>query len=94
MALAAAASAACAPRPAAALGPALPGAPGLLLVLAHLYNIASEILLWLVAAAWLPAPELRRATVWIYLATALGGCVGGIAVERLLPLGPILAAAS
>ena len=60
-------------------------------MLAHLYNIGSEILLWLVAAAWLPAPELRRATVWIYLATALGGFVGGIGVERLLPLGQILA---
>ena len=76
---------------AAALALALPGAAGMLLMLAHLYNIGSEILLWLVAAAWLPAPELRRATVWIYLATALGGFVGGIGVERLLPLGQILA---
>ena len=41
--------------------------------------------------AWLPPPELRRATVWIYLATALGGVVGGVGVERLLPLGPALA---
>ena len=69
----------------------LPGATALLLMLAHLYNIGSEILLWLVAAAWLPAPELRRATVWIYLATALGGVVGGVGVERLLPLGPTAA---
>ena len=60
-------------------------------MLAHLYNIGSEILLWLVAAAWLPAPELRRATVWIYLATALGGFVGGVGVERLLPFGATMA---
>ena len=65
----------------------LPGTAGALLILAHLYNIASEILLWLVAATWLPAPELRRATVWICLAAALGGCGGGLAVERLLLLG-------
>ena len=62
---------------AAALALALPGGPLALLILAHLYNIASEIMLWLVAAAWLPAPELRRATVWIFLATALGGFVAG-----------------
>ena len=72
---------------AGALALALPGAPLALLILAHLYNIASEIMLWLVAAAWLPAPELRRATVWIFLATALGGFVGGVAVERLLVFG-------
>ena len=42
---------------AGALALALPGAPLALLVLAHLYNIASEIMLWLVAAAWLPAPD-------------------------------------
>jgi hypothetical protein len=65
----------------------LPWAPLALLILAHLYNIASEIVLWLVAAAWLPAPDLRRATVWICLATALGGFVGGIGVERLLAFG-------
>ena len=59
-----------------------------MLILGHLYNIASEIMLWLVAAAWLPAPELRRATLWICLATALGGFLGGIAVERLLAFGP------
>lgn len=64
-----------------------PGAALGVLVLAHLYNIASEILLWLVAAAWIPAPELRRSTLWICLATALGGLVGGIGAERLLPLG-------
>ena len=76
---------------AGALALALPGAPLALLILAHLYNIASEILLWLVAAAWLPAPELRRATVWIFLATALGGFVGGVAVERLLAFGDEMA---
>ena len=70
-----------------ALAAALPWAPLAVLMLAHLYNIASEIVLWLVAAAWLPPPELRRATAWIFLATALGGFVGGIAVERLLVLG-------
>jgi hypothetical protein len=75
----------------AALALGLPCAAALLLMLAHLYNIGSEILLWLVAAAWLPTPELRRATVWIYLATALGGFVGGVGVERLLPLGPTAA---
>ncbi len=72
---------------AAALALALPGGTLVLLILAHLYNIASEIMLWLVAAAWLPAPELRRATVWIFLATALGGFVAGAAVERLLDFG-------
>lgn len=65
----------------------LPRAPLALLILANLYNISSEIMLWLVAAAWLPAPDLRRATVWICLATALGGFVGGVAAERLLDLG-------
>jgi hypothetical protein len=69
----------------------LPGSSWALLILAHLYNIASEIVFWLVAAAWLPPPELRRATVWICLATALGGCAGGLAVERLLALGPAAA---
>ena len=70
----------------------LPWNAASLLMVAHLYNISSEILLWLVAAAWLPPPEVRRATVWIYVATALGGVVGGVGVERLLPLGPALAA--
>ena len=65
----------------------VPGTAGALLIQAHLYNIGSEILLWLVAATWLPAPELRRATVWICLAAALGGFFGGLAVERLLFLG-------
>ena len=76
---------------AAALRLGLPGAAALLLLLAHLYNIGTEILLWLIGAAWLPAPELRRATVWIYLATALGGFVCGVGLERLLPLGPAVA---
>ncbi|MFO1048068.1 MAG: hypothetical protein U1E52_09245 [Geminicoccaceae bacterium] len=70
-----------------ALGLELAGAPFALLVLAHLYNIASEILLWLVAAAWIPAPELRRATLWICLATAAGGFGGGVGAERLLGCG-------
>jgi hypothetical protein len=69
------------------LATAVPGSSWVLLILAHLYNIASEITFWLVAAAWLPPPELRRATVWICLAAALGGCAGGLAVERLLVLG-------
>ena len=69
----------------------LPWTAAPLLIVAHLYNIASEIMLWLVAAAWLPPPEVRRATVWIYVATALGGVVGGVGVERLLPFGPSLA---
>jgi hypothetical protein len=69
----------------------LPWTAAPLLIVAHLYNIASEIMLWLVAAAWLPPPEVRRATLWIYVATALGGAVGGVGVERLLPFGPSLA---
>ncbi|MFL5333446.1 MAG: hypothetical protein ACJ8H8_09770 [Geminicoccaceae bacterium] len=69
----------------------LPWTAALLLIVAHLYNISSEIMLWLVAAAWLPPPEVRRATVWIYVATALGGVMGGVGVERLLPFGPNLA---
>ncbi len=69
----------------------VPGSSWALLILAHLYNIASEIVFWLVVAAWLPPPELRRATVWICLATALGGFAGGLAVERLLVLGPAAA---
>ncbi len=72
---------------------AVPGAPWALLVTAHLYNIATEIVFWLVATAWLPPPELRRAAVWICLAAALGGCAGGLAVERLLVLGPAAALA-
>ena len=74
---------------AAALGVAadLPGAALALLILAHLYGIATEIAFWLVAGAWLPPPELRRATVWICLAAALGGCAGGLAAERLLIFG-------
>ena len=69
----------------------VPGSSCALLILAHLYNIASEIVFWLVVAAWLPPPELRRATVWICLAAALGGFAGGLAVERLLVLGPAAA---
>jgi hypothetical protein len=72
---------------AAAQALGLPGAPLGLLILAHLYNIAAEIAFWLVAAAWLPPPELRRATVWICLATAMGGFFGGLAIEALLALG-------
>lgn len=64
------------------------GAAAALLLLSHVYSIAAEILLWVTAAAWLPAPDLRRATVWLYLATALGGFAGGLAIERLLYLGP------
>ncbi len=80
-------TAAAVPVAALALHFGLAWAPSVLLVLAHLYNIASEILLWLVAAAWMPAPELRRATLWICLATALGGLGGGLGAERLLILG-------
>ncbi|MGE3741582.1 MAG: hypothetical protein AB7I59_18985 [Geminicoccaceae bacterium] len=82
------------PVAALALQVGLSWAPFTLLVLAHLYNVASEILLWLVAAAWLPAPELRRATLWICLAAALGGLCGGLGAERLLPLGMPLALTS
>ena len=70
----------------------LPWNAAILLIVAHLYNISSEIVLWLVAAAWLAPPDVRRATVWIYVATALGGVVGGVGVEQLLPLGATLAA--
>lgn len=75
--------------PAAGVAVALgaPGAAAGLLLLGHVFNIASEILLWVVAAAWLPVPDQRRATTWIYLATALGGFAGGLATERLLAFG-------
>lgn len=65
-----------------------PPAGALLLLLAHIYSIGSEILFWMLAALWLPAPDLRRATVWIYLAAALGGFIGGVATERLVAFGP------
>ena len=72
----------------------LPGVPALLLVLAHAYNIASEILLWLLAAAWLPPPDLRRAQLWTCLSTALGGFAGGLLAERLVSVSPALAGAA
>lgn len=75
----------------AMLAASVPGAGAALLMVAHIYNIGSEILLWVIAATWLRPPDLRRATVWIYLATALGGFVGGIGAERLLVLGPAAA---
>lgn len=68
-----------------------PWAGALLLLLAHVYNIASEILLWVLAATWLPAPDLRRATVWVCLAAAVGGFLGGVAAERLVAAGPAVA---
>lgn len=79
---------------AAGLALGVPGAPAALLLLGHVFNIASEILLWVMAAAWLPVPDLRRGTVWIYLATALGGFAGGVGAERLLVLGPAVACAT
>lgn len=63
-----------------------PGAIALLSV-AHLFNIVTEILLWLVAARWLPPPELRRVTMWVFLAYSFGGLIGGIATHALLELG-------
>lgn len=88
------ATAALGPIAGLAVGLDLAGAPFTLLVLAHLYNIASEILLWLVAGLWIPAPELRRATLWICLATAIGGLGGGVGAERLLAWGVSAALAS
>lgn len=85
-----AAFAACIP-PMLALG--RPGAIALLSA-AHLFNIVTEILLWLVAARWLPPPELRRVTMWVFLAYSFGGLIGGIATHALLEFGAGIACGS
>jgi hypothetical protein len=87
------AAAAAGPVAAGLLGLDLPGAAIFLLGLAHLFNILTEILLWLVAARWFPAPELRRTTAWVFLAYALGGFAGGMLTQALLVLGDVPACA-
>lgn len=62
----------------------LEGAPLALLLTAHLYDIVTDIVFWVLAAAFLDNLRLRRLTTRLYIAIALGGSTAGILAERAL----------
>ncbi len=59
-------------------------APMALLLTAHLYDIVTDIVFWVLAAAFLDNLQLRRLTTRLYIAIALGGSTAGILAERAL----------
>ena len=44
----------------------------------HLYEIATDIVFWLVVGLYLTSFDLRRATPWLLAAMAAGGLVAGL----------------
>ncbi|MEZ5862261.1 MAG: hypothetical protein R3D28_25390, partial [Geminicoccaceae bacterium] len=68
----------------AALVLGLAWAPMALLLAAHLYDIVTDIVFWVLAAAFLDNLRLRRLTTRLYIAIALGGSSAGILAERAL----------
>ncbi len=64
-------------------------APLALLLTAHLYDIVTDIVFWVLAAAFFDNLRLRRLTTRFYIAIAVGGSSAGILAERaLLRLSP------
>ncbi len=66
-----------------------PLVPAAILVTAHLYDIVTDIVFWLLAAALFDNLRLRRLTPRFYLAIAAGGSVAGIVAERALLVLPV-----
>jgi|GEM_PF-3025645 len=58
--------------------------PGAILIAAHVYDIVTDIVFWVLAATLFDNLRLRRLTPRFYLAIAAGGSVAGILAERLL----------
>jgi CRP-like cAMP-binding protein len=59
-------------------------APMGLLLAAHLYDIVTDIVFWVLVAAFLDNLRLRRLTTRLYIAIAIGGSTAGILAERAL----------
>ncbi len=74
-------------------------APGIYFVVlasAHVYDIVTDIMFWVVAAAYFTSFELRRSTTSLHLALAAGGVAGGALaalLSQLLPAEDLLLAA-
>ena len=58
--------------------------PAAILIAAHVYDIVTDIVFWLLAAALLDNLRLRRHTPRLFIAIAVGGSVAGIIAERAL----------
>ena len=63
-------------------------APAAILIAAHVYDIITDIVFWVLAAALVDNLRLRRLTTRFYLAIAAGGSAAGILAERALVLLP------
>lgn len=72
-----------------ALGLDWPMAPAAILIAAHVYDIVTDIVFWVLAAALFDNLRLRRLTTRFYLAIAAGGSAAGIAAERALAHLPV-----
>lgn len=57
----------------------------LALACGHLYEIATDIIFWLVAGLYLTSVELRRGTPWLLAAMAAGGLAAGVVTAVLIP---------
>ena len=65
-----------------------PGIYFVVLISAHVYDIVTDIVFWVAAAAYFTSFELRRSTTSLHLALAAGGVVGGLlagALSRFVP---------
>ncbi|HET6519583.1 MAG TPA: hypothetical protein VFG47_07145, partial [Geminicoccaceae bacterium] len=60
-----------------------PGVYHALLASAHVYEIVTDIVFWLVVAAYLDTLEVRRGTSFLYMAVAAGGVAGGVFTSAL-----------
>lgn len=62
--------------------------PAAILVAAHVYDIVTDIVFWVLAAAFFDNLRLRRLTPRFYLAIAAGGSAAGLVAERVLATVP------
>jgi hypothetical protein len=63
----------------------LPAVYYAVLASAHIYEIALEIVFWVIVAAFLDTVELKRCTPLLYMALAAGGAAGGALTIVLSP---------
>ncbi len=61
-------------------------APAGILIAAHVYDIITDIVFWVLAAALFDNLRLRRLTPHLYIAIAAGGSLAGIMAERALAI--------
>ena len=66
-----------------------PLVPAAILIAAHVYDIVTDIVFWVLAAALFDNLRLRRLTPRFYLAIAAGGSAAGIIAERALVALPV-----